>query len=72
MHFQTYFKYILGHFPIDDFKSNKMRSSMLDENSYSFENQQVTPTFVEHKQIENNRRSKGNSSSNSVSYINFP
>ena len=26
---------------------------MLDENSYSFENQQNTPTFVEHKQIEN-------------------
>ena len=45
---------------------------MLDENSYSFENQQVTPTFVEHKQIEKNRRSKGNSTSNSVSYINFP
>ena len=45
---------------------------MLDENSYSFENQQVTPTFVEHKQIEKNRRFKGNSTSNSVSYINFP
>ena len=29
-----------------------MRSSMLDENGNSFENKQVTPTFVEHKQIE--------------------
>ena len=46
---------------------------MLDENSYSFENKQVKPTFVEHKQIEQkNRQSKGNSTSNSVSYINFP
>ena len=34
---------------------------MLDENGNSFDNKQVTPTFVEHKQIEKNRRSTGNS-----------